>query len=362
MQDWYAFLQSDQQHPASIENGRVIHFGDPVAEMKAVTHEAVLCDLSHLGLLDLQGVDAQAFLQGQLTNDIKQLNGERAQYTAYCNPKGRMLAFFLAFSTANHYYLQLPLALTQSIAKRLTMFVMRSKVTIHDAQDSIIKIGLSGIHASALLAKIFNSVPEDDLAMVAHEKATLIKLPGIQPRYQIFATIDEAQDIWQALAQSAKPVGAQGWEWLEIQAGIPNIETITQEAFVPQMLNLDALNAINYKKGCYTGQEIVARTHYLGKVKRRMQLAQIETLLEVKAPAVGDDLVDDGGQAVGKIVRVALDPMQHEEKHTRVYDVLVECRLDSLDEDAPSTANEVLSLSWQSHPIHIKTLPYNLAV
>lgn len=371
MQAWHAFLQDPniQEHPAVIVNGTVTHFGNLAVEPNAPLNNTVLCDLSHLGLLEIEGADALNFLQGQLTNDIKLLNGNNAQYAAYCNPKGRMLAFFLAFAdNKGHVHLQLPKSLIESIAKRLKMFVMRSKVSIQDQSDNIIKMGISGPEATAFLLALFNAVPTKDYEVMQHEQATLIKLSGTHPRYQILTSAEHGVLIWQALAKSARPVGADTWEWLEIQAGIPTITPATQEAFVPQMLNLDALDAINYKKGCYTGQEIVARTHYLGKVKRRTQLARLNS---ATAPSIGDDVMDEAQQIVGKIVRVAPNNIALSAENN--YSLLVECRLESLAtsaETALSNESNILesqalakapALFWQGHAIEVEPLPYALA-
>lgn len=349
MQNWHQFLQDPAQHAktAIIENHQVIHFGNASAERKALAKETVICDLSHLGLLELEGPDTLNFLQGQVTNDIKLLNGNNSQYTAYCTPKGRMLALFLAFSHYDHVHLQMPKELLEATAKRLKMYVMRSKVTIRDVTDTIIKLGLNGPKAPDLLSSVFTKIPTQDYELLSLDNGAIIKLPGAQPRYQVFSSIENAPGIWTTLSKVATPVGADAWEWLEIQAGIPTVTLKTQEAFVPQMLNLDALNAINYKKGCYTGQEIIARTHYLGKVKRRTQLAHIESKV---APEIGDDIVDTNNQTIGQIVRVA-------NALETGYDVLAECRLDNIDKDNATQNN----LFWNALALTIKPLPYTLA-
>ena len=348
MQQWHQFLQNSQSNNISgnhqsfnIEGGKVISFGDPVAERRALINETVICDLSHLGLLELKGADALTFLQGQVTNDIKLLDGHNAHYTGYCNPKGRLLALFLAFSHIDHVHLQMPRELVESIAKRLKMYVMRSKVEIQDVSESIIKIGINGHNAADLLKSLFNEIPLNDYELTSLDNGTLLKLPGTTPRYEIFTDAVNAPFIWNALTQHAKPVGAACWEWLEIQAGIPEVMLKTQEEFVPQMLNLDALNAINYKKGCYTGQEIVARTHYLGKVKRRTQLAHIASAV---MPESGDDVMDANKQAIGKIARCA-------PSIETGFDALVECRLENLAQD---------SIYWNDIALVIKPLPYAL--
>ncbi len=344
MQQWHQFLKdssASSNQNVVIENNIVIRFDEPAIERQALLNQTVMCDLSHLGLLQLQGADTVTFLQGQVTNDVKLLGGHHAHYTAYCNPKGRMLALFLAFTHYDHVHLQMPKELIESIAKRLKMYVMRSKVIITDESESIIKIGLSGNNAVELLKPLFSQIPQNDYELVSLENGALLKLTGAMPRFEIFTDSINAPIIWNALKQNAKPVGATCWEWLEIQAGIPEIMLKTQEEFVPQMLNLDALNAINYKKGCYTGQEIVARTHYLGKVKRRTQLAYIAS---ATMPALGDDVMDAANQVIGKIVRCApaIDTG---------FDVLAECRLEHVKENG---------VFWNGIALTIKPLPYQL--
>jgi len=326
---WQQFLLESTQH-------------NPISSITEVSeHDNVLCDLSHLGLLEINGADAYTFLQGQVTNDVKQLNGERAHYSGYCNPKGRLLALFLAFAHRNHLHLQMPKALIEPIAKRLRMYVMRSQVTILDVSESIIKIGLQGENATALLNKLFASVPKNAYELATHDNGTIIKLPGNKPRFEILTEAENAPRIWQTLAQQAKTVNAQYWEWLEILAGIPEVYPATQEEFVPQMLNLDLLDGINFKKGCYTGQEIVARTHYLGTVKRRTQLAHVETIMQ---PNTGDDVLNTNGEIVGKIVRCT--PAQN-----GGYDLLAEIRLESV---------EAGQLNVNGHILSIQQLPYKL--
>ena len=328
-QQWHQFLQtSAEQNPVS-------------AISSALINETVICDLSHLGLLQIGGADAFTFLQGQVTNDVKQLNGQIAHYSGYCNPKGRLLALFLAFSHKDHIHLQLPKELMASIAKRLKMYVMRSKVEIQDVSESIIKIGLNGSKAEELLSPLFSQIPQNDYELVTQENGALIKLPGNLPRFEIFTDIANAPAIWNSLAQHTKTVDAAYWELLEIQAGIPEVYAKTQEEFVPQMLNLDLLNGINFKKGCYTGQEIVARTHYLGTVKRRTQLAYIESATQ---PNAGDDVLNSNGDIVGKVVRCA-------PAYNGGYDLLAEIRLESV---------EAGQLNVNGSTLNIQVLPYKI--
>jgi tRNA-modifying protein YgfZ len=305
------------------------------------TNNNILCDLSHLGLLEISGADAVVFLQGQVTNDVNLLNGSNAHYTAYCNPKGRMLALFLAFAHYDHLHLQLNRELLEPMMKRLKMYVMRSKVEIKDVSESIIKFGLNGPQAASMLEGVFSSIPTKDYELISLDNGAILKLPSVNDdaRFEIFANSTNAPLIWEALKNNCKVVEKPHWDWLEIQAGIPDITLKTQEQFVPQMLNLDILNAINFKKGCYTGQEIVARTHYLGTVKRRTYLAELAT---ETAPNAGDKVLDATQNEVGQIVRVAPNM-------SNGFDALIELRIE---------AKEAGNLTCNETVITLTNLPY----
>jgi folate-binding protein YgfZ len=339
MNQWHTFLAS---RGAVITENEVSRFGDMQAELIAAANGNILADLSHLSLLKLSGEDAVSFLQGQVTNDIKQLNGSNSQYAGYCNPKGRLLALFLAYAHEGNLYLQLDARLAEAITKRLRMYVLRSKVVVEDVSASTVRMGIAGKNADTALTGLFSTLPSAPHEFASSDNGVLIRLPGPVPRYELIVDASHAQSVWEQLKSQLKPVGKSAWEWLEIQAGIPDIQPSTQEEFVPQMVNLDALDGINYKKGCYTGQEIVARTHYLGKVKRRTQLAHLSGDTQ---PKPGDDVVIEGAsEAVGKIVRSAPSPAGG-------YDVLTELRLESLNAG---------TLSCNGSPLVLSHLPYSL--
>lgn len=328
---------------AVIQDNAINHFGHLDQELNATLNSNILCDLSHLGLLEISGEDAVTFLQGQVTNDVKQLNGSNAHYTGYCNPKGRLLALFLAFSHNNHLHLQLPSSLLEPISKRLKMYVMRSKVSIIDTTESIFKLGLNGPEATQILSQLIPSLPANDYELISTELATVLKLPSIdnQARYEIFTDAEHINSIWNSLSGKCQLVGKACWDYLETNAGIPEIVPNTQEQFVPQMINLDILNGINFKKGCYTGQEIVARTHYLGSVKRRTFLASIASN---QIPSAGDKIFDANKNEVGQIVRVAPNTKSG-------VDALIELRIEAQQN------GEVL---WQNVAVEFKALPYSL--
>lgn len=299
-----------------------------------------LFDLSSNGLIAVSGVDALTFLQGQFTNDIK-LVQQAAQFTGYCTAKGRLLALFYAFSISEVIYLQCPRPLIPELVKRLRMFVMRSKVVVDDVSEQFVSLGLASADSAAHI---------QHLPIHPHETSqtpwgTLIRLPDShgKQRAQLIIDISQAEQAWKTLADTFSPTDTHQWDALEIQAGIPQVYKVTQEQFVPQMVNLDALDGINFKKGCYTGQEIVARTHYLGKVKRRTLLATIPDA--TTAPQVGDTLQDAKQQEAGQLVRVAPNKQGG-------WWVLAECRLES---------KAAGSIYWQEFELGFSELPYMLA-
>ena len=342
MTAWQTFLSTQG---AIFNEGVVQSFGQPQLELQASGQQNILTALSHLGILEISGEDAVTFLQGQVTNDVKQLNGHTSQYAGYCTPKGRLLALFLAFAHADHLHLQMPAELIQPIMKRLKMYVMRSKVSIIDKSADIVCLGLAGPSADKQLQNLLGAYPNEAHALMTLEKATILRLPDALPRFLIFTNATHAENIWQTLANDAVKVGKSVWDYLEIQSGIPEVVTTTQETFVPQMLNLDALNGINFKKGCYTGQEIVARTHYLGKIKRRTLLAHLESNT---SPQAGESLQLKGAEeAIGQIVRVAPAPQGG-------FDVLAEIRLECLEDSDTKVV-------WQNQALMFQTLPYALA-
>jgi len=304
----------------------------------ANTASAHLFDLSTSGLIAISGADSQTFLQGQVTNDIKLL-AQSAQFNGYCTPKGRLLALFYTFAVDDIIYLQCPRALIPDLVKRLRMYVLRSKVVVEDASDRLCAFGL----ACETLSSMLENLPATPHQLAPTEHGTLIRLAdtGSHQRALLIVDNEQAQTNWVSLSATFAPTSTAQWEALEIQAGIPQVYAATKEQFVPQMVNLDALNGINFKKGCYTGQEIVARTHYLGKVKRRTLLAQ---LTSEQAPQAGDVLHDAQQQEAGQLVRVA--PAEN-----NGWWVLAECRLE---------AKESGAISWQGQPLVFKELPYPL--
>lgn len=262
---WQDFLDASGAHR---EQGQVVDFGDPSGERCAARDATVMTPLLHLGLLACSGQEAKTFLHNQVTSDINHLGADAAQHSAWCSAKGRMLASFLLFRHGEDYRIQLSADLLPSIEKRLNMFVLRSKVKIADLSASYQLIGLSGTEAERSLLAAGLPVPAKALDTLAVDGVKVIRLDAT--RFEIVVAADVAAEYCTKLASSARPVGSPVWQWLDIQAGVPLISLATSEEFVPQMTNFDQLGGVSFHKGCYPGQEVVARTQYLGKVKRHL--------------------------------------------------------------------------------------------
>ena len=299
---WQDFLRTAG---AQFDNGLLAHFANPQQEIAATQSGNILTDLSHFSVIQFAGEDAETFLQGQLSCDVRQAQQNHAQYGSYCTPKGRMLATFLLWRNADGFQMQLPASLREAIQKRLSMYVMRSKVKVSDASAATVRLGIAGPGVAAAVAELGGAAPEVDYAVAQIGPANVIRVPG--ERFELVLSPEDAPGVWQALSKHCTPVGSGRWEWLDIQAGIPTVTAGTQEQFVPQMANLELIGGVSFKKGCYPGQEIVARSQYLGKVKRRMYLVHIQS---DTAPQAGDALFGQGPaeQSGGMIVNAQPAP------------------------------------------------------
>ena len=281
----------------------VMHYGNPAQEQEVAVSGTVFSDLTHLGIIEAHGTDAQSFLQSQLGNDINALDSNHSQLSSYCTPKGRMLGLFRIFRTEDSFYLRLPADTLDAVLQRLRMFVLRADATLADASEAYIRIGVAGRKAADILtAATGQAVPAELNAVTRTGELTILRVPGIQPRFEVYAaSIDAAKSLADALNVDAAPVGMPAWRLQEILTGLPAVYAGTSELFVPQMANLQLVGGVSFRKGCYPGQEIVARMQYLGTLKRRMYLGRIDTDGSV-APGASLFSGADGGQASGRIV------------------------------------------------------------
>lgn len=252
----------------------------------ALSDTACFMPLDHLGMLSVAGDDAQTFLQSLLSNDITLLDINDTQYSSLCTPKGRLLALFLIIRiNDNAYQLVLPRSLCEAITKRLSMYVLRSKVTVSNVSDTLACLG--------------STHHKPTLAAGTHYHA----LPTAVDRGLVICPVTELEPLCQSfIEQQYQPQLPAYWQWLDITTGIAKIVPETQEKFTPQQLNLDITHAVNFQKGCYPGQEVVARLHYLGKASRRLFSAEANTSV---LPETGSEVMTTEGKVAGHIVSTA---------------------------------------------------------
>jgi tRNA-modifying protein YgfZ len=235
---------------------------------------------------------------------LRGLNENAAVFAGYLSSKGRMLANFLVMKRAGDVLVMLPETLREPVQKRLSMFILRSNVKARDAGGEWLRLGVNGPAAAEALGQALGyALPEGLMGMTQGEQSFVLRL-GDQ-RFDVFVRPEAAIDLWQTMTGACRPVGAPAWDWLMVQAGIPMVLPQTQDHFVPQMANMEILGGVSFNKGCYPGQEIVARSQYLGKVKRRLFLAHVD------ADALpGDELYSSElpDQAAGHIANAAPAP------------------------------------------------------
>lgn len=341
--DWRAFLAGKG---AVFADDGVHHFGDPSAELRGAAHGDVLLDASPLALIRVTGNDAVNFLHAQLTQDIRQLDTAHHRLAAYCTAQGRMLAIVRVFRVGAAYYLQLPRSMLASTVERMRRYVMRANVVL-EADDNRVSVGLAGPQAPTRLQSLVSRAPSPgELAITEH--AIVLALPGPTPRFLVIADEPMARTLWDQWQQQARAVGFGVWTWFDISAGVPAVVPATVEAFVPQMANLDLVGGISFSKGCYPGQEIVARMHYLGRLKQRMYRAWVDG---AQVPMAGDAIYAPifGTQSAGTVVAAHAAP----EGGNHLLAVIQIAAVD---------ANDIHLHSPAGPPLTLLSLPYALPI
>jgi folate-binding protein YgfZ len=282
MKAWFDFIQTQSIQPIKQSNS--------------------LCALGDLGLLYVGGEDATDFLQNQLSNDIKLITEATSQLSSFSNAKGRMHGVMRIIQIEGGYLLLLPRSILASIQELLQKFVIMSRVILADISDSFARFSLNTDNSELIKDDIFpteiNQVYQSDsLISLRLQSGSNVN------RYLLLSNNpEEAINLFSHLQSKLTVNDMTSWRLQEILAGVPTIYPETMGAFVLQMCNLQLLEGVNFKKGCYPGQEVVARMHYLGKLKRRMYLAELSSSI---CPSAGDELKSrssDKADGSGKVV------------------------------------------------------------
>ena len=280
----------------------------------------VLVELSSLAVVEIVGDDAQEFFQAQVCNDLKSMAANEMQINGYCNPKGRLLALFTVFAQDDGYRVILPADVAPAFAKRLQMFVLRAKVSVQIRDDLVcsgivtnaITDGSSTEHEQLMGIGDLPELPDAQMRISDsgsvqllrwHDSESSTPEQSLQARYLCIGTPSQLSSLWED--KRFTHTGWHYWRWLDINAGVPNVFAASVEQFIPQMLNMQHINALSFKKGCYPGQEIVARMQYLGKLKKHMKHVRLPG--ETKAPSPGDVLASDANNNAGQVVDAVVD-------------------------------------------------------
>jgi folate-binding protein YgfZ len=302
------------------------------ADFEAALSRGAFMTLDQFGVIDAAGDDAATFLHGQLTNDIEHLDAASARLAGYCSPKGRLLASMLVWRAADAVRLLVSKELTAVVQKRLSMFVLRAKAKLADVTDSVAVVGFAG-DVRAPLSRLFDALPDGVHVHVAGPAGSLVRVPDAASRARYLWVGPKAlvQERVAALEGELSRVSPAVWDWLDIHAGEPRITQGVLEQFVPQMVNFDVIGGVNFRKGCYPGQEIVARSQYRGTIKRRTALAHVAGAAasgEAPEPSVhaGVELFHSGdpSQPCGMVVNAAASPKGG-------FDLLAEIKLAALE-------------------------------
>lgn len=278
----------------------------------------MLCELPNIGLIKIQGKDAKKFLQGQLTCNVELLIPTKSCMGAHCTPQGRVISLFYLLLLEDAYYLLMQKSMVAIAISALKKYAVFFNLDITDASLAMRTIGC-------------------DHTDIAHEKLSNIGYISISPtskRYLLTGTSNEIQPIWDALSKQTAVTNSNQWQHQQINEGIPEIYPETSGKFLPHEINLDKLNAIHFDKGCYTGQEIIARMHYRGKLKNRLHQATITNITHLQRGADIYTLQENKMSSCGMIV----DLCEENTAATNHYHLLIVCN--ELNDNTPIFLNK----------------------
>lgn len=316
MADWINYLQNQGAELTDRHGTEIVsHFISEDEDKRANEDGSFIAPLTHLALINITGPDSAKFMQGQLTCDVNTVSPQLSALGAACSPKGRIYSSFRLIQRNDEetpqYLMRMRRDIVGTTLEALGKYIVFFKSEMADGGNDWVGIGVSGDACDTQLRDYFGKLPKEINQAVQSDRGLLIKVPGEDVRYELWVAAEHAQELWQKLAGQAQPAGTLNWILQDIRAGLAEVCQASMEEFIPQALNYQAVDAVSFNKGCYTGQEIVARTQYRGKAKRFMTRALLEGAPDL---STGMELLDaDLGKSVATVVEaVPLDERQQE--------------------------------------------------
>ncbi len=323
-----------------------VFFKDSTINYDQIEQQNYICPLSHYGFLGVTGVDAKKFLQGQLTCNLNDISLEKSLLGAACTHKGRMYSSFrLIQSSDNQIIMAMHKSIAENTQKTLSKYIVFSKAELKNLSEQYIAIGISGPDLIDILQPHVQQLPTETGGVTSADDIHVIKIND-NNRYEIWLPVEKAINLWQTLSQKCQPVSNTLWLLQDIRDGRGDVCAETIELFIPQMLNYDITEAVNFKKGCYTGQEIVARMQYRGKLKRHMYRGKV---IHTDRLAPASNLYTKGQeQTIGNIVAaVALND--------NLWEILFVVTDEAIDQ------NELYLAPTGDNKIQTLPLPYGMS-
>ncbi|MDB4470808.1 folate-binding protein [Deltaproteobacteria bacterium] len=286
---------------ASLGDDGHSHFDDGDASQSLPDN--FITPIPYYGLLAISGPETSKFLQGQTTCDLEMVSNTQSCAGAYCTPKGRMISsFHIGRLDPEHYLLRMQHDIVDTTRDTLAKYIVFSKAEQENASDLHQVFGLCGEQALKAVEHTFGQVPSGKWSTVNTDQQLVIQLDDEGLVFECWIPNQLAELTWQSLCEQLKPVGSQQWGLLSIQRGEAEVCATTVDTFIPQVLNYQVTGAVSFTKGCYTGQEVVARMEYRGKLKRRMYRAQLASTGIQPGDAI---YTGDKEQSSGNVVNVA---------------------------------------------------------
>jgi folate-binding protein YgfZ len=336
---WIAFLnqQDAPQNPESLSA--------PATERH--DGSTLLIALTQQSLISLDGPDAEKFLQGQLTCDINALSPEQSLLGANCTHKGMVISVSRLFQrAAGHILMRLPLSVAETAMANLKKFAVFSKVAIELADETWVGMGLLGESAVESLKQLDINPPTNTNQQWLSDELIVVRVPGNLPRFELWCPESKARQLWLELARQSQVGNYQAWQAAEIEAGLVQLQPQSLDSYIPQMLNLQAVNAIGFSKGCYTGQEVVARLQFRGKLKKLLYAATVNTVDLNQPVSPETSLFNSSGRNVGKVLDCVVQ-QQH-------------LLLQAIIGKAAADANDLHLFSADGPAISLLPLPYSI--